>query len=384
MDVERRAERASGIAGRGLYPEVLERALAHDASVGHAVEGHAARHAQVAKARPAVEIAGHPENDLLGHLLYAGGHVEVELLELRLALPDRLPEELRETRVGHREPVGVGEVFRVQFEGPVFPQIHQLPEDEVGVLRPAIGGCAHHLVFGAVDLESEVVGEGAVEKPQRVGEADLPDQLEGVAASHALGGRRPLADAVEGQDRGLLEGGGQERRRGVGLVVLGEEHLALEPEALLELLGHPQLLPEPDRHGLGERRERAREGGQVGEEDPLELDERLVVEDHIVEIAHADAPLLEAIPDGALGDRRIVALSREALFVGGGHQPAVLHEGCRGVVVEAGDAQDVHGAPRLPVSELVLRPLEVGRRRVGVPPCGARLSQPAFVEQVAA
>ena len=48
---ERRAERAAGVAGRRLDPDVLERAVAQHLAVGDAVERHAAGQAQILHAR---------------------------------------------------------------------------------------------------------------------------------------------------------------------------------------------------------------------------------------------------------------------------------------------------------------------------------------------
>jgi hypothetical protein len=48
--------------------------------------------------------------------------------------------------------------------------------------------------------------------------------------------------------------------------------------------------------------------------------------------------------DGVAREPRIVLLSREALFLGGGHDPAVRDEGGRAVVVERGESQHPHGA----------------------------------------
>ena len=51
VDEEGHAERPAGIAGRGLDPDLLERAFAEDPAVGHAVQGDAAGQAEVRQAR---------------------------------------------------------------------------------------------------------------------------------------------------------------------------------------------------------------------------------------------------------------------------------------------------------------------------------------------
>jgi hypothetical protein len=68
-------------------------------------------------------------------------------------------------------------------------------------------------------------------------------------------------------------------------VVLGEEDGPLVGlELLADERGHPELLVDPQRHGLAEEPERAREGRDVGGEHPLELQQRLVVEADGVEL----------------------------------------------------------------------------------------------------
>ena len=58
-------------------------------------------------------------------------------------------------------------------------------------------------------------------------EAQLLEHLDLVAAADGDRAGGPLADTVEGQDRGLLEGRGEERAGRVGLVVLEEDVAAL-------------------------------------------------------------------------------------------------------------------------------------------------------------
>ena len=124
---------------------------------------------------------------------------------------------------GHRQPLAVVEVRHVHAERAVVLQVDQVLEDQVGVLRLAVGGQAHELVFAGVDLEAGVVGEGRVEQAERVREPELVRQLDPVAPADAEAGGRPLADAVEREDRRLLERRREERAGGVRLVVLGED-----------------------------------------------------------------------------------------------------------------------------------------------------------------
>ena len=52
---------------------------------------------------------------------------------------------------------------------------------------------------------------------------------------------------------------------------------------------------------------------------------------------------LQAEVDGVRRKAGVVLVAREALLFGGGDQDAVLQQRGGGVVVEAGDPEDVHG-----------------------------------------
>ena len=179
-------------------------------------------------------------------------------------------------------------------------------------------------------------------------EADLLEQLDVGAPAHAEGGRGPFAHAVHGEDGRLLEGRDQEAGGRVAHVVLGEED---GPRVGLQLLADqrrdPELLVDPERHGLAEGPERAGEGRDVGREHPLELQQRLVVEAHGVELLGADAALAQDVLHGPAGEVGVVLLAAEPLLLAGGDDLAVAEDRGGGVVVEAGQPEDVHRKPRI-------------------------------------
>ena len=89
---QRRPERAPRIAGSGLNPEPLERPLAEQPAVGHAVERHATGQAEVRQARLCMNMPGHSQDNLLEHLLDAGGEVHLPLGERAIGPPRRTVE----------------------------------------------------------------------------------------------------------------------------------------------------------------------------------------------------------------------------------------------------------------------------------------------------
>src|SRR5690606_32098647 len=130
--------------------------------------------------------------------------------------------------------------------------------------------------------------------------------------------RGPLSDAVDGDDRGALERRREERRSRVGEVVVGEEELIeLAPERGADLALHPEPLAEPRRERARELRQARQELAEVGREDPLELPERLLVEDDVVDVRHRQPRLLEAEPRRLDRERGVVLDAAEALLLGG-------------------------------------------------------------------
>src|SRR6266852_5552979 len=104
----------------------------------------------------------------------------------------------------------------------------------------------------------------------------------------------------------------------MALVMLGKEEAPLPVvgggiglELFLQQRLLKQLLPEPQRNGLGERGESARSESQVGLQEALELEERLVIEDDMVHLSEAASALSKAILDRMAREARVVLLPRE-------------------------------------------------------------------------
>src|SRR5204862_6495357 len=103
--------------------------------------------------------------------------------------------------------------------------------------------------------------------------------------------------------------------------------------------GLEQLILHPDGQRGAERLEAARRKGEVSLEQPLELEERLVVEGDEVDLGGARAARFEAGTDRVVREARVVLLAGEALFLrGGGHLP-LDEQRRRGVVVVRRDAE---------------------------------------------
>src|SRR5262252_10470461 len=107
----------------------------------------------------------------------------------------------------------------------------------------------------------------------------FPEHVDVCATPDTDGRCGPLADAVNGDDCGLLERRRIERRCRVRLVVLSEQNAALEPiKMLLNVVGHPELFRNPHRHRCEVRSPAARCVRDVGFEQAIELDQWLFIE----------------------------------------------------------------------------------------------------------
>ena len=346
-DEQRHAQRAAGVPRRRLDPDVVERPLAQDAPVADAVERDAAGQAELAQPGLGVDVARRPQHRLLGNRLDRRGDVHLALGDGRLGPPRRPVEQRVEPARRHSETLAVLEVRHVHAERPVGLQVDQVVPNAVDVLRLPVGREAHQLVLARVHLEAGEVGEGGVQQADRMREADLVRQLDAVAPPGPERGGGPLADAVHREDGGFVERGRKERARRVRLVVLGEDDLPLvaSSEPLRDGARQVELLLRPQRHELQERPEAARRVRQVGLQQALELQERLVVEADVVELLGRDAGLVEAVADGVDRERVVVLAAGEPLLLRRRDDVAVDDERRRRVVVEGRDAEDRrHGA----------------------------------------
>ena len=156
------------------------------------------------------------------------------------------------------------EVIKIERERAVRRAADQLA-DLLGQRGPAVGGEAHDLVFVLVHREAEIGGEGRIQHAERMRKPDFAQALIVVGpfarrSPCADRQRRPLADAVGGQDRRAARRRGEERGGGVRLMVLGEQDLASgHAEMRRDDPAHPDLFAERVLH-----RVRKRPPGAVG------------------------------------------------------------------------------------------------------------------------
>ena len=111
--------------------------------------------------------------------------------------------------VGHGQAGREVEVAHVEPEGAVRLEVDEFIQNRIDVTRLAIRREAHHFVFAGVDLEAGVIGEGGIEQSERMGKVDLPLRGQPVVFAQPDRSGRPLADSVQTEHRGALEGAGK-------------------------------------------------------------------------------------------------------------------------------------------------------------------------------
>ena len=139
-------------------------------------------------------------------------------------------------------------------------------------------------------------------------EMQFLEYLQPVAIAGRDRGGRPLADAVHRQHGGFGERRRKKGRRGVALVMLAEQQPAPPVEirieggeAIAQQAFLEQLLLQPDRYRHVEGAEAARREGDIGFDQALEFEKRLVVKGNVIDRAEADAGMVETVAHGIVG-----------------------------------------------------------------------------------
>src|SRR5206468_6819267 len=108
----------------------------------------------------------------------------------------------------------------------------------------------------------------------------------------------------------------------------------------LDVVGHPQLVGQPERQRHQERLQSLRRARDIRFKQALELYERFFIEADEIELARRDAGFAQTVRDGVRREPGIVFLPREALLLRGRDDAAVLDEARGRVVVVGGEPED--------------------------------------------
>src|SRR6478752_7393860 len=88
-DKQGRAERSAGVTGGRLNPNPLERPLAEQSLVRHAIQGNPTGQNEISLFSSTMQLARHSQHGVSQHGLNTGCQVSVSLLEWGLGLPRR-------------------------------------------------------------------------------------------------------------------------------------------------------------------------------------------------------------------------------------------------------------------------------------------------------
>jgi len=103
------------------------------------------------------------------------------------------------------------------------------------------------------------------------------------------------------------------------------------------------LSVEPDRHGRHEGSDPARREPEVGLEQALEFQKRLVVKGDMTQLLERHAALPQAVTHGVPREAGVMFPASEALFLRRGDDLSVSQKAGGAVVVVGRDTQNVHG-----------------------------------------
>ena len=176
------SQRAARVARGGLNPDALENSFAQEAAVGHAIERHAAGHAQIFFAGQFPRVSGQPQHDFLRHGLNGARQVHVALFDRLLRFARRAAEERVKASIGHGCAAQKIEIIQIHPKGTVLLQVEQFAKDRIRIDRLPVGRQAHQFVFAGIDAETAIIGEGGIKHAQRMGKTDFFEQFNFVAA----------------------------------------------------------------------------------------------------------------------------------------------------------------------------------------------------------
>ena len=110
----------------------------------------------------------------------------------------------------------------------------------------------------------------------------------------------------------------------------------------VQFSGGVEFLFEPERQSLEEKSEAVGRVGYIRLEQSVELEERLVVKSHIIQVLRLDSSFTQTVVQSMFWEAMIMFLPGETLFLRSGNELPVADQTGRAVMIEGGDAQDFH------------------------------------------
>ena len=180
-----RPEGSARIARRRLNPDFLERSLAAQPPVRHAIERHAARHGEPPQSGEPMRMPRGPEDDGFADRLHRGRQIHILLCDLTFRIAGGAAKQPVEFFGRHREALAIIEVGHVQPERPVLADIDDVVEDGIEILGRAVRRQAHQLVFAGIHFEAGIVRKRRIEHAERMRKPHFVHELDGASAPNA-------------------------------------------------------------------------------------------------------------------------------------------------------------------------------------------------------
>src|SRR5437870_12270531 len=124
-------------------------------------------------------------------------------------------------------------------------------------------------------------------------------------------------------------------------VMLSEKHLAFVAALFRDLLPDPKLLAQPQGHRHDERSQTARRIVEIGLQQALKFQKRLVIESNQINFIAFDPGVVETELYGVCGKTVVVLLAGEAFFLRGSDNLAVADNTGRRIMIVSRNAEDV-------------------------------------------
>src|SRR5829696_9356018 len=162
-----------------------------------------------------------------------------------------------------------------------------------------------------------------------------PKQLYPLPSPDSDGAGFPFADTIHRNDCRLVERRRKKGRGRVSLVVAGKRDafLKLTSQSFANFPRQVELRLQPPRNALQERANPDRRRRQVRLDEPIKLQERLFIENHVSEVARRNPALAQAILHCFPRESLIVFRSRKSLLLRRRHDLAATNQRSRTVVV---------------------------------------------------
>ena len=171
-----------------------------------------------------------------------------------------------------------------------------------------------------------------------MGEVNLFDDLEIVTVAYPRGRCSPLADAIHCQNGGILKRRWVKRTGGMTEMMFRKKKVMV-PVKLAMALNLPlkksllkEFLANPNRDRHLERAQTLGSHSEICLKQSFKFQERLVVENDIVDVFEGYALRFQTIRNSMGGETRVVLLTGKALFLRSGDKLTVAHQ-CRCAVM---------------------------------------------------